>query len=341
MPDRVVGRYELRERLGSSATATVWRARDRRRQRDVALKVAAAGSTELSGRQLLEAEAAAAARLDHPNIVPVLDTHLGSGEAALAFQLIEGETLARRLARDGRLAPFEAARIATDVATALAHAHNRGVVHRDVKPANVLLGSDGRARLFDFGISATPERSGGELVEPGMTTGTLPYMAPEQLVGQPPDPATDVYALGVVLYEMLAGRRPYQAATTDELARLQPLPPPPIDAVPPRLAELTMLALHPDSMARPRAPALAARLRRLVSGAAEDETVALPLAATVMTPSPDVGRPSGSGRRVSVLTAVGMVLVLVAAVAGAAALGTALNRPADQATRTLPSVSPD
>jgi serine/threonine protein kinase len=334
-----IGRYELREKLAISATATVWRARDRRRRRDVALKVAASDSADAS-RQLA-AEAEAVGRLKHPNIVPVLDTVFTGNDAAVAFPLLDGETLARRLARDGRLPPTDAAQIAEKVAAALAHAHGRGVVHRDVKPANVMLGQDGAVRLFDFGISATPERLGGGLVEPGMTTGTLPYMAPEQLAGQSPDPATDVYALGAVLYEMLSGRRPYGAPTTEALAAEQQHPPPPIDDAPPRLAALALEALDPDPLARPRASVLAARLHGWLAGSAEDETVVVPIApptsmvraASVAAPrashSSTVSRPSG-------MAVLAVAVLLVGGMAGAVALS-ALN--AQPATTNAPAIT--
>lgn len=331
MTDRVIGRYELREKLSSSATATVWRARDRRRRRDVALKVAATDSPEAS-RQLA-AEAEALGRLKHPNIVPVLDSHFAGTDAALAFPLLDGETLARRLAHDGRLPPADAAQIAEKIATALAHAHGRGVVHRDVKPANVMLGRDGQVWLFDFGISATPERVGGGLLEPGMTTGTLPYMAPEQLAGQSPDPATDVYALGAVLYEMLSGRRPYQAATIEALAAEQQQPPTAIEDAPPKLAALAMEALDPDSLARPRASVLAARLRGWLAGSAEEETVVVPIAPPTAVvrassvPAPGARRSLGLPRQ-SAIAVLAVTLLLVGGVAGAIALSVANSQPA-------------
>ena len=139
MRDRIASRYELRERLGGSATATVWRARDKRRRQDVALKVANDPAADVASRRQLAAEADAAGRLDHPNIVALLDAHLGRKEAALAFTFVGGETLARRLSRSVRMPPAEAVAYGADIADALAHAHGRGVVHRDVKPGNILL----------------------------------------------------------------------------------------------------------------------------------------------------------------------------------------------------------
>jgi serine/threonine-protein kinase len=328
MRDRIASRYELRERLGSSATTTVWRARDKRRRRDVALKVANNPVADAASRHLLEAEADAAGRLDHPNIVPLLDAHIGRKEAALAFSYVGGETLARRLARSGRMYPGEAAAIAADIAGALAHAHGRGVVHRDVKPGNVMLGQDGRARLFDFGIASTPQRADGGLPAPGMTSGTLPYMAPEQLAGQPADPATDIYALGAVLYEMLSGRRPYVAATTDELARQQRLPAAPVNDAPPELVDMAIAALAFDARNRPKAAELAQKLRTWQADQAEAQTVVLAtVPSTAIVPALTALPAPYTVRRPSLIALVAGALVIVGLVGGSIALSNGLGQP--------------
>ena len=329
MRDRIASRYELRERLGTSATATVWRARDKRRRQDVALKVANDQPADVASRRQLAAEADAAGRLNHPNIVPLLDAHIGRKEAALAFSYVGGETLGRRLARSGRLFPAEAASIAGDLADALAHAHARGVVHRDVKPGNVMIGPDGRARLFDFGIAATPQRADGGLPAPGMTSGTLPYMAPEQLAGQPADPAADVYALGAVLYEMLAGRRPYVATTTAELARQQRLPVPPVNDAPAELVDLAIAALNFDSRARPKAADMARQLRAWLARLAEAQTVvvaAFPQTAVVPAAAPLPAR--SQVRRPPAIALVAGALVIVGLIGGSIALTNGWGHPA-------------
>jgi len=327
MRDRIASRYELRERLGGSATATVWRARDKRRRQDVALKVANDPTADVASRRQLAAEADAAGRLDHPNIVALLDAHLGRKEAALAFTFVGGETLARRLSRSVRMHPAEAVAYGADIADALAHAHGRGVVHRDVKPGNVMIGPDGRARLFDFGIAATTQRTDGGLPAPGMTSGTLPYMAPEQLAGQPADPATDVYALGAVLYEMLAGRRPYIASTTAELARQQRLPVPPVNDAPAELVELAIAALSFDSRLRPSAPAMAHRLRMWQAGQAELQTVFVPaVPSTAVVPAvPAV--PAGASARPPAVALIAGALVVLGIVAGSIALANGIGHP--------------
>ncbi len=344
MGDRIASRYELRERLGGSATATVWRARDKRRRRDVALKVANDQPSDVASRRQLAAEADAAGRLNHPNIVPLLDAHIGRKEAALAFTYVGGETLARRLARSGRLYPGEAAAIAADIADALAHAHGRGVVHRDVKPGNVMIGPDGRAQIFDFGISSTPARSDGGLPAPGMTSGTLPYMAPEQLAGQPADPATDVYALGVVLYEMLAGRRPYVAATTAELARQQRLPAAPVNDAPAELVDLAIAALAFDPRVRPAATEVARQLRAWLARLAEAQTVfvaAVPQTAVVPAVAAHSARPVG--RRPSAIALVAGAIFIVGLIGGSLVLSNGFGHPASTTgpATVAPTPAPD
>jgi serine/threonine-protein kinase len=327
MRDRIASRYELRERLGGSATATVWRARDKRRRQDVALKVANDPTADVASRRQLAAEADAAGRLDHPNIVALLDAHLGRKEAALAFTFVGGETLARRLSRSMRMHPAEAVAYGADIADALAHAHGRGVVHRDVKPGNVMIGPDGRARLFDFGIAATTQRTNGGLPAPGMTSGTLPYMAPEQLAGQPADPATDVYALGAVLYEMLAGRRPYIASTTAELARQQRLPVPPVNDAPAELVELAIAALSFDPRLRPSAPAMSHRLRMWQAGQAELQTVFVPaVPSTAVVPAVSTA-PAGASARPPAVALIAGALVVLGIVAGSIALANGIGQP--------------
>jgi serine/threonine-protein kinase len=189
------GRYQLREELGHGASATVWRARDTVTGRDVALKRFHPHLlADPVARRRIEDEAAAASRVRHPNIVSAAELINDRDGLALVFPYVEGETLAARLAKGPRMAPHPAASIALDMADALAVAHSQGVVHRDVKPGNILLGSDGRARLLDFGISYAVDagQPAHDLTGAGMAIGTLPYMAPEQLGAEPTTPATDV-----------------------------------------------------------------------------------------------------------------------------------------------------
>jgi eukaryotic-like serine/threonine-protein kinase len=259
----VAERYRLAQRVASGATATVWLARDERLGRPVAVKLLHAHLLpDVASQERFMDEARAAAVLSHPGIVSVHDVVRDGEQPAIVFEFVAGESLAARLARERHLEPRAAARIAAEVAEALDHAHAHGLVHRDVKPGNILIDPDGRALLVDFGIArslqeAAARRSGG-----GVVVGTLRYMAPEQLRDEPPSPAVDIYALGVVLYEMLAGRPPWVAATAQAMVAEQLGPPPQLPDVPAPLAALAVACLQHDPARRPTsAAAVAARLR--------------------------------------------------------------------------------
>ena len=212
----IAGRYRRGRRLGAGGMASVWGARDERTGRDVAIKVL---HPHLVGderqRARLRHEATALASIDDPHVVPVLDVIDDEAEPAIVMPRIAGETLADRLARDGALDEPAALDIALAVAEALAAAHGVGVVHRDVKPANILLGSDGVVRLMDFGIAADLDAGTSELTVDGVV-GTLRYLAPERLLGDAAVPATDVWGVGVVLIEMLTGQPAYPGSTLGE-----------------------------------------------------------------------------------------------------------------------------
>jgi serine/threonine protein kinase len=207
VPERI-GRFEVRKRLGSGGFGTVYRAHDPTLHREVALKVPQPERlrTGQEADRFLQ-EARSAAQLHHPHIVPVFEAGVDGDRFYIASALIEGRTLAEALA-DGPLDYGEAARIAAELAEALDYAHARRVIHRDVKPANVLLDDDRSAHLTDFGL-ARLEQEGPRLTTAGAMMGTPVYMAPELASGQEAGAAADQYALGVVLYEMLTGRPPF------------------------------------------------------------------------------------------------------------------------------------
>jgi len=262
------GHYRLAERLGVGATAEVWRARRRTDDRAVTIKLLRADlAADQAALARLAAELDAARCVSHEGILPLLDGDLGSSPPYLVFEEVVGETLASRLAREGRLGARHTVRICAQLAAALAAVHDAGLVHRDVKPGNVLLGRDGRARLLDFGISTragTPaELSVG--AGPGLTVGTLPYLAPEQLAGLPAEAASDVFALGVVLYQALAGRPPFAAEAAPELALAHRLAPAPIQNVPASLITLALAALDVRPELRPTARKLAEQLESWLS----------------------------------------------------------------------------
>ena len=204
----MVGRYRVDALIGTGGTATVHRAHDTRLGRDVALKRVRPGPGRAQHRLRLREEGRLLADLEHPNLVTVLDAAWeGPSAPYVVMELVAGPDLSDLL-RDGALDPVRTATIGRDVASALAHLHGQGLVHRDVKPANVLLDGTGRARLCDLGI-AVRTGEGDPHGRPGHTTGSIAYLAPEQVLGEELGTAVDVYALGLLLLESLTGRREY------------------------------------------------------------------------------------------------------------------------------------
>ncbi len=203
-----VGRYRLIGILGTGGMGTVYRAHDTRLDRVVALKFLPSYlSAQPEARERFLVEARAAAALDHPNVCSIHEIgETADGRPFIAMACYEGETLKERLSR-GPLPPAEAVRIALQLARGLGAAHDRGIIHRDVKPGNVVLPADGMVRLLDFGLAKVSDVS---ITGPGVTPGTIAYMSPEQARGDPVDPRTDLWSLGVVLYEMLTGTRPFR-----------------------------------------------------------------------------------------------------------------------------------
>ncbi len=264
----ILDRYRLVERIAVGGSAEVWRAHDEQLDRPVAVKrLHPHLLPDAASRQRLVGEARAAARLGHPAIVGIYDVDAGGESAAIVMELVAGESLAARIDRDGPLPARDAVGITADVADALFHAHQQGVVHRDVKPGNVLLGTDGRTRLVDFGIAHSLAASAERLTMAGTVIGTLRAMAPEQLAGGPITPRTDLYGLGAILHEALTGRPPYDATTPVALADAQRAGPPALAGMDPALASAVAACLAFDPADRPlHAGALAAALRSWLAG---------------------------------------------------------------------------
>jgi formylglycine-generating enzyme required for sulfatase activity len=221
-----VGRYLILEQLGLGGMAIVYKAYDTRLERDVALKVIRVGEIPESQREKLmkrfEREAKEQAKFTHPNIVRVHDYGEYEGSPYLVIEYLAGGTLK---AKTGRQMPYsEVARILITIADALAYAHKRNVLHRDVKPSNIMITEEGKPMLGDFGIAKILETEGTALTGTGMGIGTPEYMAPEQWRGEPV-PQTDIYALGVVFYELVTGRKPYTADTPTAIALMQAMEP--------------------------------------------------------------------------------------------------------------------
>ncbi|MBK6456494.1 MAG: serine/threonine protein kinase [Gemmatimonadetes bacterium] len=208
-------RYEVERELGTGGTATVYLAKDLKYQRRVAVKVFRPEVAEAMGHERFVREIAFVATLNHPHIVPLLDS--GEAEELLYYVMpaVEGESLRDRLAREGTLPVDEAIQIARDVAVALDYAHKRNVVHRDIKPENILL-TAGTSVVADFGIAkmVNSGSKGNSLTRAGIAVGTVAYMSPEQASAGQVDGRSDIYSLGCVLFEMLAGRPPFVGKST-------------------------------------------------------------------------------------------------------------------------------
>ncbi len=237
-----LGPYEIASQIGAGGMGEVYRARDTRLGRDVAVKVLPGGvSDNAEALARFELEARAVAALNHPNILALHDVGAENAVAYAVTELLEGETLRARIEAAGPLPPRKALDYATQIARGLSAAHERGIVHRDVKPENVFVTRDGRVKILDFGLSGqdvSHADSATEVTGPspsgGVILGTVGYMAPEQLLGQPATPQSDIFAFGVVLYEMLTATHPFKRATVVEThtAVLREDPPPINRAVP-------------------------------------------------------------------------------------------------------------
>ncbi|MFI5842807.1 serine/threonine-protein kinase [Catenuloplanes sp. NPDC051500] len=323
-------RYRLIDRIGAGGMSVIWRAHDEVLDRVVALKVLAASlAADARFRSLVRQEARAAGALIHPHVTAVHDYGEdvdpdGTVTAFVVMELLSGEVLESRLTQ-GPLRWDHAVRVCAEVAEALAAAHRLGIVHRDVTPANIMLTALG-AKVLDFGIAThigAPDED-----EEGDTFGTPAYVAPERLDGTPAQPATDVYSLGVLLYETVTGRVPYPAETWDELAEALAVPePPPMDGMPDEVTAVCLRCLDRDPVRRPTAYQVAAELRGLLPPS---------------VPARRTARATTVRGRIAAL-ATGGVLVM----AGALLAGAYLRPPADVAApthgpsaSTLPSPPP-
>jgi serine/threonine-protein kinase len=296
--DLIADRYELEELVGTGGMSTVFRARDRQLERRVAIKIL--HERYASDPEYLERfrrEARAVAKLSHPNIVTVIDRGDDDGRQYIVFEHVEGENLKELVQRTGRLPVRQALELVLPVADGLAFAHEHGLVHRDVKPQNVLLSREGEVKVTDFGIARSLDVEHG-VTQTGTVLGTSEYLAPEQASGKSVSPATDVYSLGVVLYELLAGDVPFAGENFVAVALRHLNEPPPSlrerrPDVSPRLAAAVKRALAKDPARRfPSMAALAKELRACLAEADRDALPAYDDAALTLVSRPVPARRS-------------------------------------------------
>jgi serine/threonine protein kinase len=311
-------RYRVERSLGRGGMAEVFLARDLRLDRLVALKILApALSSDPSFVARFRREAQAAAGLSHPNIVGVYDWGEALGSYFIVMEYVPGRTLAEVIDTEAPLSPERTALIGAQVAAALEAAHQQGIVHRDIKPANVMLGAEDAVKVTDFGIAHVVEEMSAQLTATGTVLGTPAYLSPEQAEGRAVDGRSDVYSLGVVLYELATGAPPFRGTTpatvADQHAR-QELEPPSArnPAVPAALEAIITDALAKDPAAR---PASAEEVRRRLSALTAAPTLTTQATATAEVAATRVMRPSRGPRRAMTWGVAALVAGVIAAVA--------------------------
>ncbi|MFF2423580.1 serine/threonine-protein kinase [Streptomyces mirabilis] len=330
----VAGRYRLIEQIGRGGMGTVWRAEDEVLSREVAVKRLHV-QRHLTDDELAtlhertRREARSAARIAHPHVVVVHDVVDDEGPPCIVMEYVPSTTLAALLADGGAVPPTEAARIGLGMVAALRAAHAAGVLHRDVKPGNVLLGADGRVVLTDFGIAMATGTS--TLTKTGEIIGSIDYIAPERMRGKKPGPAADLWALGATLYQSVEGRPPFRKATAVETAYAIAVDPvEPMKQAGP-LEPLIDALLAKEPQERPSAEEVERVLREVVSGVPTQLTPTRPVpapipapipapaqsppTATTVVPAREDAPPRARGRRVAVWSALAVVLA-AATVAG-------------------------
>jgi eukaryotic-like serine/threonine-protein kinase len=310
-----MSRYSVERTLGRGGMATVELALDEQLGRRVAVKrlfASLAGDDVFQTRFLREARMAAG--LSHPNLVAVYDVGEDDGLPYIVMEYVEGETLAELMARTGPMEPDRAVDLLLQICAGLEHAHAAGLVHRDIKPQNLLVRSDGVAKIADFGIARTHQAT--QLTQAGTVLGTAAYLAPEQAAGERVTAAADIYSLGAVAYELLSGRPPYQFESLADLAVAQQQPPAPLEGVPPELNRAVLHALSADPQARPRSAAAFAR--ELAQASPEAPTEALPPPQVTAEVASKPARTVHISRRAMIVIA---AVLATALIAGGLALG--------------------
>jgi serine/threonine-protein kinase len=324
------GRYQLLDRLGKGGMAVVWSARDEVLNRTVAIKVLAAQhAADPQSRGRIRDEACAAAALSHPHIAQVHDYGESEFDGVptpyVVMELVRGGTLQQRLA-DGAVTPAFAMRLCAEVAAALGAAHADGLVHRDIKPANIMVTPTGGAKVVDFGIAAAVGHGGGG-EESFEVLGTPAYIAPERLIDDAVEPASDVYALGVLLYRLLSGQSPWSVETTTQMLSahiwVEPAELPQLPGVPEYVTALCNRCLSKEPSERPSAREASALLALAAAEpppAAAEQAAAEPAAAEPMVAEPAVAEPAAAERRSAALHSRALLVVVPLVLAAAAGL---------------------
>ncbi len=355
----LAGRYRLEEVIGRGGMSTVYRATDRVLQRTVAVKVMSAALAEGDPSTIarFEREARAAASLVHPGIVTVYDTGVDGDQRFIAMEYVDGESLATIIAREAPLAPDRATRIGAEAADALDAAHRAGLVHRDVKPGNVMIARTGVVKVLDFGIARVGD--GASITGTASLLGTAAYMAPEHALGEPVDARSDVYSLGCLLYAMLTGGPPFRgdvpAAVLHQQVNATPRPPSEVNGRVSR--ELDALVLQMLAKAPADRPQSAAEVRDRLRGAPApasvtpatarmDPTAATELLGAARAPAPVAARPAPArapdsddrgGGPSWVRFVIGLLAIALVALIAALALATGSGTPtSSQSTSTTP-----
>jgi eukaryotic-like serine/threonine-protein kinase len=341
------GRYTVERVVGRGGMSTVYLARDRELDRPVAVKVLAesfGGDEEFVYR--FRREAQTAARLAHPNIVQVFDAGEEGERLFIVMEYVDGESLGALRSRLGRLEPSHVLDVGEQACAALGYAHGNGVVHRDVKPGNLLVRRDGTLKVTDFGIARAADTT--QLTQAGTILGTASYVAPEQARGEPVGPEADIFSLGIVLYEIVTGTVPWKIESVAQLATIGEGPVRPVGELapeaPPELEETIMRCLTRDPRDRPGSAAEVAALLRGGRPAPTAMTVALPRAeeppedATARLPRGErrverrpVGPADYRRRRLALLAALLVAVALVALVVALARGGDDDGQPDDPA----------
>jgi serine/threonine-protein kinase len=355
----LAGRYQLQELLGRGAMGEVWRAADQVLGRPVAVKMLRAGEGADAARFRMEAQTAAS--LNHPNVVGVYDFGSHHDQLYLVMEFVDGWTLAQERSLRGVLDPQDAAAIAAQMAAGLSAAHRHGVVHRDVKPANAMLTAERTVKITDFGIARFADRAASTLTATGKIIGTADYLAPERGLGSPAQPASDVYSLGCVLYQLLTGRPPFNGATSVAVVQqhVNAAPPPPVHLcpeIPQPLSDYLLVLLAKDPARRPTAEQAADWLARYHRTPSPDHRTPPPdepdrtslMAAPFPAPATETGaartaahsRPRGRRKLASraVLGGTGLALFAAAAALGAS-LGSGDETPSSPSSSTPATVT--